>query len=140
MAEPFARLQTVEERRVEVLQLMVEAQRQGVPPKLRRSFPLFVLYEARVVVARARRCSLWWCRRPVLRRVGTRGPVPVYCSERCAKWAYNFAPRKRFTRARWAKARRDERRAAGTCLGCGGAPGARAYCEACRQRRGRNRG
>lgn len=137
MAEPFARLQTVLDRRVEVLELIVEAQRAGVPPKLRRSFPLFVAHDGRVLVARARRCSLWWCRKPILRRVGRFGPLPLCCSERCAKWAYNFSPRKRQTRAAWAKAKRDARRAAGQCLGCGTAARGAAYCLTCRGKRGR---
>lgn len=138
-AEPFARLQTVLDRRIEVLELIVEAQAVGAPRKLRRSFPLFVVHDGRVFAARARRCALWWCRKPILRRVAITGPLPICCSERCAKWAYNFSPRKRATRAAWAKAKRDQRRAAGQCLGCGNSnPGA--YCLTCRPRRGGARG
>ncbi len=140
MAEPFARLQTVLDRRIEVLELIVDAQHAGAPPKLRRRFPFFVIYDSRVFAARARRCSLWWCRKPILRRIGLTGPLPVCCSARCAKWAYNFSPRKRQTRAAWAKAKRDARRAAGECLGCGAASRGTAYCSTCRARRGGARG
>jgi hypothetical protein len=134
VAEPFARLQSVAARRLELVEVIVDAQHAGTPPRLRRSFPLFSIAEARSTIVTSRRCRLWWCQARVL-RLGRRGPLAEYCSERCAKWGYNFSPRKRLTRSLWAKARRDERRAAGTCLGCGGARGARAYCDGCRGKR-----
>jgi hypothetical protein len=139
VAEPFARLQSVAARRLELVEVIVEAQRLGSPPRVRRSYPFFVVHDGRVLAARARRCALWWCRKPILRRVAKTGPLPTCCSERCAKWAYNFNPRKRETRAAWAKAKRDQRRAAGQCLGCGRSNRG-AYCLTCRPRRGGARG
>lgn len=132
MSEPFARLQSVEARRIELLVLFCEAQRAGNPPRLRRSFPLFYQQSWRGLVAVSRFCPTCFDR---VRSTGLRGPVRRYCSQLCAKYSYNFSPRKRTTRAAWSKRLRDTRRAAGQCIGCGHPGPIAAYCCSCRPSR-----
>jgi len=131
MPEPFARLQSVEARQLEVLEVFVEAAHSGQPQRVRRRFPLFVTATARAVLLGHRLCLV--CRRQI-HRLGVRGPLAVHCSIRCAKHGYNFSDRKRATRAAWAKARRSRLRAAGKCLGCEGRSSF-AYCGTCRAKR-----
>ena len=76
-------------RKLEIVELFVEAQHAGAPHKLRRRFPLFVVATARAVALGSRLCPT--CRAPV-RRLGQSGPLALHCSPRCAKHGYNFNP------------------------------------------------
>lgn len=96
------------ERRVGILLLFLEAAAKAQPRRARRLYPLFFRRDAwrRTITGqrRCRFCGTW------ITRCAKVGPLPDYCSGRCAKRPYDFNPRKKAARAAWMRKWRAARK------------------------------